>query len=427
MPPNTKKVLIITYYWPPSAGGGVQRWLKFVKHLPACGWEPIVYTPDNPDYSLQDASLLADLPSDIKVLKKKIWEPYSLLKLFGKSSKGKNTGQIQNNSLFSKMMSWVRGNFFVPDPRKYWVNPSVSFLRDYISEQGINTVITTGPPHSMHLIGHKLKALLDINWIVDIRDPWSKFDLLDHYYILPFRRAKYTRLEKSVLDACDKVLATSPSMITQLVDFDSSKFHAITNGYDASDFIDNADLSDNASCLIYHAGLISSFRNPINLWGALNVICGQDTGKAKRLSVQLVGSIESSVISTIQHMQALNSRLQLDPYKPHEEVLMDYRKANFLLLLVNDSDNARVNIPGKAFEYLAARKPIICVSKRGTDVWNILEKYDHVFLLEYKTPIDEIVEPLINFLENAKAGSYDATQYTRLSLTGDLVKVLESL
>lgn len=427
MQPKTKKVLIITYYWPPSAGGGVQRWLKYVKHLPSYGWEPIVYTPDNPDYSLQDSSLLTDVADEVKVLKLKIWEPYGLLKIFGKSSKGTNTGQIQKNSFSKKVMSWVRGNLFVPDPRKFWVNPSVSFLTDYIQKHDIGTIVTTGPPHSMHLIGQKLKARLDINWIVDIRDPWSKFDLLDHYYILPFRRSKYTRLEKIVLDSCDKVLATSPSMITQLVSFDSNKFQAITNGYDASDFRSASDLSDSNKCLIYHAGLISSFRNPTNLWEALNLIGGRAKGKASGLSVQLVGSIESSVIDTIQNLPSLYSKLKIEPYKSHEEVLVDYQKANILLLLVNNSDNARVNIPGKAFEYLASRKPIICVSQRGTDVWQILEQYDHVFLMEYKSPVEKIVEPLAHFLETVEVGPYDVQQYSRHALTGELVKVLEAL
>ena len=427
MDSKSKKVLIITYYWPPSAGGGVQRWLKFAKHLPSYGWEPIIYTPLNPDYSLKDDSLLGDIDPHLTVLKKSIWEPYSLLRVFSKSGQSANTGQVQKDSTVKKLASWVRGNFFIPDPRKFWVKPSVSHLKKYILENNIDTIITTGPPHSMHLIGLRLKELLDVKWIVDIRDPWSKFDLLDHYYIMNFRRTLYGKMEQRVLDVCDKVIATSPSMITQLVGFDKEKFQSITNGYDADDFISYQDQSDPNQLTIYHAGLISAFRNPMNLWASLNLLCGKDGGLAKRIGVQLVGSVESSVISYIGNLSEPNFSFEVEQYKSHDEVLLDYSEANILLLLVNNSDNARVNIPGKTFEYLAAKKPIICVSQQGTDVWNILEQYNHVLLVEYETSAEELVDRLEDFLKDVTVKDFDPSQYSRKSLTSDLVDMLEEL
>ena len=132
-----KKILIITYYWPPSAGSGVQRWLKFAKYLPQYHWKPIVYTPENPDFSVQDTSLLKDIPAECEVLKQPIWEPYRLyrkLSFFRKNKNSINFGVVKTDkkSLANRLVLWLRGNFFVPDPRVFWVRPSVKFLNNYI-------------------------------------------------------------------------------------------------------------------------------------------------------------------------------------------------------------------------------------------------------------------------------------------------------
>ena len=157
-----KRLLIITYYWPPYAGGGVQRWLKFAKYLPEYNWTPIIYTPENPSYSLQDQSLLEDVSEKLEVIKRPIWEPYDLANIFkNKNSKESlNTGQTNKSSKSKKVLNWIRGNFFIPDPRKFWVKPSIAFLGKYLEANPVDAVITTGPPHSMHLIGLGLKNCL---------------------------------------------------------------------------------------------------------------------------------------------------------------------------------------------------------------------------------------------------------------------------
>ena len=152
-----KKALIITYYWPPSGGSGVQRWLKFAKYLPEFNWEPIIYTPENPDMSIQDADLSNDVSANLKVIKRPIIEPYALGRLLG-GKVAQNTGVVSHSkSLKHQLSLWVRGNCFIPDPRVWWVAPSVRFLKSYIEKEGIELIVTTGPPHSMHLIGLKLK------------------------------------------------------------------------------------------------------------------------------------------------------------------------------------------------------------------------------------------------------------------------------
>src|SRR5690554_6997871 len=170
-----KKVLIITYYWPPAGGPGVQRWLKFVKYFREFGVEPIVYVPENPNYPLVDDSFVSDIPSDIEIIKFLIKEPYGLAKLFSKKkTKQISSGIISSKktSIIEKLMLYVRGNYFIPDARIGWVKPSVKFLSDYISKNSIDAIITTGPPHSLHLIGLELKRQINLKWIADFRDPW---------------------------------------------------------------------------------------------------------------------------------------------------------------------------------------------------------------------------------------------------------------
>src|SRR3989337_3522866 len=160
---SNKKILIITYYWPPSGGSGVQRWLKFVKYLPQFGWQPYIFTPENPSFAIRDESLLKDIPVEAEVIRFPIWEPYEaffkLSSVLGKKKASKPTDLVsmKDQSLFQKISTFVRGNFLIPDPRVFWVRPSVKFLNDFLRDNEINSIVTTGPPHSMHLIGLKLK------------------------------------------------------------------------------------------------------------------------------------------------------------------------------------------------------------------------------------------------------------------------------
>lgn len=172
-----KKVLIITYYWRPAGGPGVQRWLKFVKYLRDFNIEPIIYAPENPTYPIIDTKIGDDLPSDIQIIKYPIWEPYKLSSVFSKNKTQKISSGIiprKKISLTEKIMLWIRGNLFIPDARKFWVKPSVAFLSEFIQNNDIQTIITTSPPHSIHLIGYYLKRKFpDIKWITDFRDPWT--------------------------------------------------------------------------------------------------------------------------------------------------------------------------------------------------------------------------------------------------------------
>lgn len=428
---NVRKVLIVTYYWPPSAGSGVQRWLKFAKYLPEFSWHPVIYTPENPDFDLLDKSLLKDIPEDCTVIKTRIWEPYALAKKFS-GEKKINTGIIGDGSgkpsRVKKIMNWVRGNFFIPDPRVFWVKPSVKYLHKYLLENEIEHIITTGPPHSMHLIGRDLKRKIpQLKWVADIRDPWSKLDFLDTFHVTKRNRKKYSNIERSVLQESDAVIATSPSMKHQLVEFDHSKFTCITNGFDKEDFANfNGRKEEKGEIRIYHAGLLNKIRNPINLWETLDELCEKDEAINSGLIIHLAGVIDPEVIESIKAFPYLKSKLIVEGYKSHEEVLKDYERADILLLLINNTYNAQVNIPGKLFEYFATGKKILCVGDLNSDASNLVNKTRTGLVVDFNSKMAH--EDLINLFFKRNMEIADNNQhFSRKALTKELVNILENL
>ena len=199
-----KRVLIISYYWPPSGGAGVQRWLKFVKYLRSFGWEPVVYTPENPEFPETDLSLAKDIPPGLEVIKQPIWEPYDTYKkLLGQKKEDKINAAFlsekKKNSMLENFSVWVRGNFFIPDARKFWIRPSVKFLLNYLETNPVKAVISTGPPHSMHLIAMALAKKIKLPWLADFRDPWTNIDFYKDLRLSARADARHKKLEKKVL------------------------------------------------------------------------------------------------------------------------------------------------------------------------------------------------------------------------------------
>lgn len=204
-----KKVLIITYYWPPTGGAGVQRWLKFSKYFRSFGWEPVIYTPSNPDFPIFDDTLLHDVPKDLTVLKTAITEPYDIYRKIMRKKKTETVNQGflsegKENTWLQAAMIWIRGNFFIPDARMFWIRPSLNYLSEYMKTNAIDAVISTGPPHSMHLIALGLKEKFKLPWIADFRDPWTQIDFYDQLKLSGFADRKHKRLEKTVLTKADR-------------------------------------------------------------------------------------------------------------------------------------------------------------------------------------------------------------------------------
>lgn len=372
-----KKVLIITYYWPPSGGGGVMRWLKMSKFLPESGWQPIIYTPENPDPSVTDESLLNEIHPQIIELKTPIWEPYDFYrKLTGKKSGAKfKAGYISEASdgnWKNRLSVFIRGNFLIPDPRKFWIRPSVKFLSSYLKENPVDLIISTGPPHSMHLIALGLKRKFNIKWIADFRDPWTDIDFYHKLRLTKWADKKHRKLEKQVLLNADQVVTVSPGCAADLEKIANRKVEVINNGFDPMDYqFELPPLDKDFS--ITHFGAFNKDRNPSLLWEVLGEIAKADAEFKQKLCIRLIGQTDESVINEIRK-NGLKQNLEIHDHLPHTEGLYNLSQSQVLLLPLNDAPNAKGILPGKMYEYIALRRPILALGPADADYSVILNE-----------------------------------------------------
>ncbi|NNK87788.1 MAG: glycosyl transferase family 1 [Flavobacteriaceae bacterium] len=370
-----KRALIIAYYWPPAGGPGVQRWLKFVKYLPQFQIKPYVYIPENPSYPIIDKALIEEVSEEVAIVRFPIKEPYRLASSVssGQSdtiSKGIIPSE-KKQSIRQRLLLFIRGNFFIPDARKQWVKPSVSFLSEYIIANEISTIITTGPPHSLHLIGLGLKKERPgIRWIADFRDPWTTIGYHKKLKLTPFARKKHKQLEKQVLNSADQLITTSFITKTHFEELTSKPVTVITNGYDD---ISVEALKLDSRFSISHIGTLLNDRNPEILWQVLQEIVYEDTTFRSSLQINLIGSVGREVIESLERHR-LTQFLNLKGYVSHDEAVRSQRQSQLLLLVEIDSEETQAIIPGKLFEYMASNRPILALGPRGSDVEQLVKE-----------------------------------------------------
>lgn len=423
-----KKVLIITYYFPPAGGPGVQRWLKFVKYLPDFGIEPVVYVPENPSYPILDEPLLAEIPSGITVLKHRIFEPYALASIFSKGkTKRISAGIIPNErkqTRIDRFLLWIRGNLFIPDARIFWVKPSVSYLKKYIQENQIDTIITTGPPHSLHLIGCRLKEQLSVRWLADFRDPWTTIGYHDKLHLSESAAQKHKLLEKKVLNTADEIIVTSPSTQAEFEKKTLKPITVITNGFDQEQVAPQT-LDEKFS--LAHIGSLLSERNPVNLWQAISDLVKEVPGFSNHLQLKLMGTVSKEVLETIGSYNLGDFVLNLG-YVSHHEAVEHQRKSQVLLLIEINSKHTISIIPGKLFEYMISNRPILAVGPRGSDFAEIIQKTNTGVFYDYAAK-DEIKRTLLQWYEQylqkkLTVQAVGIDQYSRRSLTRKLADLL---
>ena len=367
-----RKVLIITYYWPPAGGPGVQRWLKFVKYLREFDVEPVVYIPENPHYPLVDESLNKEIPKDITILKKRIFEPYSLSGIFSKKQTVTISSGIisaeKEQSFLQKLLLFIRGNFFIPDARKFWVKPSIKYLSDYIQKNNIDTIVTTGPPHSVHLIGLGLKQKHKLRWIADFRDPWTSIGYHTRLKLTETSEIKHKNLEEKVLKGASGIITTSFTTKAEFEKLTDTPITVITNGYDN---FSPYEVELDEKFTISHIGSLLSGRDPKNLWKALGELVKENVHFAEDFRLKLVGAVSDAVVNSIKK-SGLEEHLELTGYVSHPEALRIQRSAQVLLLVEINSVETRGIIPGKLFEYMAAKRPVLALGPkkvgRGKDL-----------------------------------------------------------
>lgn len=427
-----QKALIICYYWPPSSGGGVMRWFKMSKYWHEFGGELTVFTPDVSDYPAYDPSLLKQIPEDLEVIKTPIWEPYNLYKKFTGKKDNVYSGFLneKKSSWKDRLAVWIRSNFFIPDARKYWIRPSVNHLKKHLKENHYDVVITSGTPHSLHLIGLALKKELDINWIADFRDPWTDIDYADQLLLTKWAEKKHKRLEKEVLQTADEVVTVSwdwKALLSKISGKDN--VHVITNGFDPADFT-SLQYKNPDTFTLCHLGSMNYNRNPEQLWNAIAEL-DQKGFFSKGLVIHLIGQVDQKILEQIQEL-GLEKFIKRSDFMPHREGLQELAESSVLLLLVSKWDEANGMIPGKTYEYLATGKPILAIGNKGADVERVLRDSPASTFLSYddkancKKAIEDLYTQFLEGKTNLVDNSY-IKQYSRRELAGKFQKLIKKM
>ncbi|RTZ04641.1 glycosyl transferase family 1 [Flavobacterium bomense] len=426
-----KKILIITYYWPPAGGPGVQRWLKFVKYLPDFGIQPIVYIPENPTYPIVDENLVKEVSDKTIILKQKIFEPYQLASFLSKNKTQKiSSGIIPNQkkqSFLDKTFLWIRGNLFIPDARVFWVKPSVAYLEKYIVESNIDTIVTSGPPHSLHLIGMELKQKLDLKWFADFRDPWTTIGYHKSLRLSSFAAKKHKALEHQVLNTADTIIVTSKTTKTEFVAITNKPIAVITNGYDTEQ-VEKQALDSKFS--LAHIGSFLSERNPLILWESLVELIHEIPEFKSHVEIKLIGAVSQEVLETMTQF-GLNSYLNNLGYVSHAEAIAHQRKSQVLLLVEINSQETKSIIPGKLFEYMVSNRPIIAIGPKGSDFAEIITTTNTGIFFDYseKMKLKSVILDFYNqFLEGKlQVNGVGLQRYSRKNLTKELVELLNKI
>ena len=429
-----KRLLIITYYWPPQGGSGVQRWLKFAKYLPDYGWEPIIFTPTNPSFQLHDPSLLEDVRDDQLVWKTPIWEPHHLFYRF----KGqKDLAQVnqtdildkEKKSLLERAGLWVRGNLFVPDPRLFWVRPATRFLLRQLRTQPVDAIVTTGPPHSLHLIGKRLREKTGLPWLADFRDPWTRWVFLRSFRVSAPALFLHRRQERAVLRAADAVVTVSDALREDFEELGGRPVHKITNGYDEDDFA-RGPSPEPTTFLISYIGTVDHLRDPRTFLRAVRELCAEHSDFNQDVRIRFVGYLSGVLLQDMRDDSVLADKLSISQYVPHQEVLTLLQESYVQLLLLSAGPETRGILTGKFFEYLASGKRILALGRVGDEVDTTLRATRAGVLHDPNDRVG-IKATLLDYYRAYQAGEPFAPQniraYSRRTLTHQLANILDTL
>lgn len=379
-----KKVLIISYYWPPAGGISVLRTLKFSKYLNKFGWEPIVYAPKNANYPYLDQENFKDIPPNIIVIRNKIIEPFGLFKLLTGRRKNDSSNPVyakDKTSILDNLSIWIRGNFFIPDARCLWIKPSVRFLKKYLKKHPVDAILTDGPPHTNTVIGMQLSQKLQLPFLADFQDPWTQVDYYKMMKIGKLADKKHHKLEQAVFKTANKITIASPTWAKELESIGAKDVDVIYYGYDEDDFKEVKKTSHNTFSIL-HAGILGEDRNSDIFFKVLKDIFQKSPHLKENVKLNFAGIIDISVKQSIEKNNLLSNFNNLGNL-PRKDVLNLMINANLLLLPVNKADNAKGRLPGKLYEYLRAQVPILAFGKKNSDVETILNQTQTGKLFEY--------------------------------------------
>jgi len=420
-----QKVLIVTYYWPPGSGAGVQRWLKFSKYLPQYGWEPFILTVD-PQYAAYpsiDSTLEKEIPVNVKVFRTKATDWFRIYS--EDKSKIPTAGFANNNdnSIKGILFRFLRGNLFIPDPRKGWNRFALRKAIEIIEKEGITCIVTTSPPHSTQLIGLKLKRRYPgIRWIADLRDPWTDIYYYKKFYPAFFPRMIDSAYEKNVLSSADRIITVGKSLkelFASKIAGIEEKIEVISNGYDEDDF--KALYSSNPKVFtISYIGTLSGVYPVTGFLKALNFLTENGIGYRLRFT-GIVSPEQKEMICTA----AGNSNIEFIPFSGHSIAVANMLDTSALLLVIPDHASSGSIITGKLFEYLASGKPIICIGPVDGDAAGIIEETGHGRTFSYDDSV-EIAEYLTSLsLNPVISEKASPAKYSRENLVKKVIALLK--
>ena len=421
-----KRVLIITYYWPPSGGSGVQRWLKFAKYLPGLDWMPTVITTEHGDYPAIDESLLNDVPSIIKVIRTKTPTFGNIFKkVIGKKVPYGSLDMDKNDSFLRKISIWIRLNFIIPDARKIWNKQAFKAASKELLTNKYDVLITTGPPHSTHLVGLKLKKKYKIRWLTDFRDPWTKMGYLKNVKRWKLSTFFDTILEGKVIRNCDAAIAVSKKIMD---DFNNiSKIHLIPNGYDPEDFQHVKISKDNKNFTLNYFGTIPPESSPVPILKAVNLLSEKSINN---IHLNFYGNVSDIVKMELKENDE-NNLITFHSYLPHNEMLNLLVNSSMLMLIINKVKNNKGILTGKIFEYIGSGVPVLGIGPEDGEAAQILEKTESgkMFYYDQIEEITEFIEEKYNDWKNRKKRTITkkVENYSRINLTRKLAEILNEI
>ena len=370
-----KKVLFLTYYFPPSGGPGVQRSLKFSKYLLDFGWQPTIVTvrPEHASYPDLDPALSGEIPTSVQVERTSAWDPYALYAAMLQQEKQDIVsvgflGEADMNTR-QRLARWVRANVFLPDARVGWVPFAAARGNALLQREQFDAILTTGPPHSTHLAGLILRIIHKIPWIADLRDPWTEVSYYADLPISDVSRRIDAWLERRVLETASSVVAVSESMGRQLLASTRTPIEIIQNGFDPQDFPEARPEPSKDRFVIRHVGNLTESQNPRVLWQALDELRASET--MPELQLSFVGNVEPAVLASVREF-GLDDFIEVQPYLPHDAAILRMRKSTLLLLCINRVVGAKAIVTGKLYEYIAAGRPVLGVGPADGDAARII-------------------------------------------------------
>ena len=418
-----KKVLIITYYWPPSGGPGVQRVLKFCKYLPKYGWQPVILTVKDGEYPARDETLLSE-SIDMETHLSDAFSFYSIFNwITGNNSVPTHQlSKSKDDTLFTKLARWIRYNLVIPDGRIGWYSGAVKKGKELLDNQNFDLIFSSGPPHSVHLIGRKLAKVSHVKWVADFRDPWT-----DRFYYLENPRNSLTTwidglLEKKVLNDCNGLITVSTGFESLLNDRlpIKSKSTVIYNGFDQDDFSRKSkERKSRDQIVISHTGSLSMSQNPLGLFESVKN--HNDSSGGSKITIQLVGSVHPNILDTIQRLN-IQQYVSILAYQPHQKAIQILVDSDFIFLVVPNQDKNKGIIPGKIFEYFKCQSEIILIGNERSEAALLSKElgYQNIFEINEKFDFN-------NLTINQSLDQESTSKFERKNLTASLAQVFDEI